>query len=112
MIEIIVQIGITFFSCVAIALLAVKKPWSRWGFIIGFIGQPFWFYSTWIHDQWGMFLVTCWFTISYGIGIWNFWIKGCDLAWIRVHTFTKDVVYKSSRAEFKKAITEMDKRDI
>lgn len=72
--EAFIQIGITLFSCAAIALLAQKKPWARWGYIIGMIGQPLWFYTTWDHAQWGMFLTTIWFTISYGVGIWNFWI--------------------------------------
>ncbi len=75
MIEAFIQIGITLFSCTAIWLLAQKKPWARWGFIVGMVGQPFWFYSSWAHAQWGIFFCTAWFTFSYGQGIWNFWIK-------------------------------------
>lgn len=73
--EAFIQIGITLFSCAAIWLLAQKKPWARWGYIVGIVGQPCWFYTTWEHAQWGMFLVTCWFTFSYGQGIWNYWTK-------------------------------------
>ena len=75
MIEAFIQIGITLFSCAAIGLLAQKKPWARWGYIVGILGQPFWFYATWVNAQWGIVLVTCWFTFSYGQGIWNFWIN-------------------------------------
>jgi hypothetical protein len=50
----------------------------RWASIIGLFGQPFWFYSTFTASQWGMFAVTCGFTISYGRGFYLGWLKPAD----------------------------------
>ena len=76
--EALIQTGLMVFSCGAIWLLAQKKPWANWGYIVGIVGQPLWFYTTWVHAQWGIFIATCVFTYSYGQGIWNFWIKTED----------------------------------
>ena len=71
-----IQVAIIIFSCGAIWLLAQKGSLIRWGHIVGMLGQPFWFYTTYKHAQWGMFLCTVWFTYCYGQGIWNYWLKG------------------------------------
>jgi hypothetical protein len=72
----VIQILIIISSCGAIWLLSHTEHWSRWGFIVGLAGQPLWFYDTFRKKQWGIFMVTLWFTFSYGQGIWNFWITG------------------------------------
>jgi len=70
-----VQFAIIIFSISAIWLLSSDAPYSRWGFIIGLAGQPFWFYSSYKNKEWGVFIVSVFFTISYTRGIYNFWIK-------------------------------------
>jgi hypothetical protein len=52
-----------------------KEQWKRWGYIFGLSAQPFWFYSTITHEQWGMVLLCCWYTYCWGQGIYNYWIK-------------------------------------
>lgn len=32
---------------------------SRWGFVIGLAIQPFWFYTSLRHRQWGIFIASC-----------------------------------------------------
>lgn len=71
----ITQIGIVVFGMPAITLLACKKEKvRRWGYIAGFLSQPFWFWSAIQNRQWGVLLLACWYTLSWARGIWNFWI--------------------------------------
>ncbi len=65
-----IQGFILFFSCSSIALFSSKKMF-RYGFIAGLFGQPFWIYSSWSAGQWGIFLVSLWFTFFHCRGIWN-----------------------------------------
>lgn len=44
----------------------------RWACIIGLLGQPFWFYSTWTASQWGTFILVVGYTVSFLRGLWNF----------------------------------------
>ena len=69
------QIMIFIFGCSAIWLVARKEEWKRWGYIVGLIGQPFWFYVTIKTEQWGMVGLTVFYTYSWITGIWNYWIK-------------------------------------
>lgn len=66
------QIIILIFSPIAIRLLASKEKKMRLiGCIFGLITQPFYHYSTFVNEQWGMFIVSIWFTYSYIAGIKN-----------------------------------------
>ena len=69
------QIMIFVFGCSSIWLVSRKEIWKRWGYIIGFLGQPFWFYVTIKNEQWGMFGLTIFYTYSWLIGIYIYWIK-------------------------------------
>jgi len=69
------QGAIIVFSCLAIWLVGRREPWRRWGFIVGLLGQPFWLWSSWQHEQWGIFAVSVWYTYAWMQGIWNFWIR-------------------------------------
>lgn len=55
----------------SIWFLQRTETWSRWGFVIGLIGQPFWLYSTLKNGQWDMFLVTIGFGYCQVRGILN-----------------------------------------
>lgn len=69
------QIGITIFGCSAIWLVGRKEHWKRWGYILGMCSQPFWLWAAVKAEQWGIVLLTFWYTYSWGQGIWNYWIK-------------------------------------
>lgn len=68
--ENITQIAILIFSCSSIWAFAGTK-YKRLGFIFGLCGQPFWIYTTFTAGQWGMFLVSLWFTANHVRGLWN-----------------------------------------
>lgn len=68
----IIQTAIIVLSCTSNAIQASKK-YYRWSFIVGLLSQPFWIYSTWQAQQWGMFFVSLWFTMNFIRGIRNHW---------------------------------------
>lgn len=66
-----IQLLICVVSGLAIILISFKG-WKRTvGFITGLAGQPLWFYETVSHRQWGMFILSLWFTVSYLNGLRN-----------------------------------------
>lgn len=52
-----------------------KFKLRRWSSLAGLIAQPFWFYSTFVNEQWGMFAVSFIFTAAYVRGFYEGWIK-------------------------------------
>lgn len=73
--ETFVQIMIAVCGCSAIWLVSRKESWSRWGYIIGLIGQPFWIYTAWQNDQTGILILTIFYAYSWSQGIYFHWIK-------------------------------------
>ncbi len=65
MIDAICQIGILATGLPAIWLLNQQK---RIGSLIGLIGQIFWITTTLRNHQWGMFILTLFYTASWTIG--------------------------------------------
>jgi len=73
--DILIQIMIVSTGAAAIWFMARLESWRRWGFIIGLVGQPFWLYVTFTSKQWGMFTLSLWYTYTWCLGIYNYWIK-------------------------------------
>ena len=69
------QLGIMVFGCSAIWFVGRRERWKRWGYILGMCSQPFWVWTSYEHAQWGIFILTFWYTYAWGQGIYNFWIK-------------------------------------
>lgn len=42
---------------------------------IALIGQPFWWYSTFIVEQWGIFIMSIFYTVAWMKGTYNYWVK-------------------------------------
>lgn len=77
MLSIISQLMIAFSGMVAIYLtqqgnLSLKK----YAPILGLIGQPFWYYTTLMNEQYGIFVLTLGYTYLWGLGLYNSWFKG------------------------------------
>lgn len=70
-VDVISQIGISVFGIISIALVARK---NKWGFVAGLAAQPFWFATTIINRQWGIFALSLVYTIIWtdGINKWFF----------------------------------------
>ncbi len=69
------QIIILVFGCSAIWLVGRKEHWKKWGYLCGLLSQPFWFYTLVKNDQWGLFILCCWYTYAWGQGTWNYVLR-------------------------------------
>ncbi len=54
---------------------STKQEFRKYAPIFGLIGQPFWFYSAYTSEQWGIFVLCIFYTFAWAKGIFNFWIK-------------------------------------
>ena len=66
------QLGILF---TGVAMHLLSKG-NKWGFIVGVLVQPFWFWTAIINDQMGLFILNLYCSYSWCNGVYNFWIKG------------------------------------
>jgi len=44
---------------------------SRWGFVFGLATQPFWFYTSFRHRQWGIFIASIFYAFGWAIGVYR-----------------------------------------
>ena len=69
------QIIIALTGVVAIFLTQSKDAsWHKYACLVGILGQPFWMMATYQSEQWGMFVLTLFYTLAWLRGIVNFWI--------------------------------------
>jgi len=70
----LIQLAIIVCSCSAIWLIGHERAGRRrCGYLIGLAGQPFWIYASFAAGNWGILLVSIWFTVAYGYGLKNHW---------------------------------------
>lgn len=70
------QILIALTGVVAIWLSQDKREkWRRYACLFGIIGQPFWFYSAYTAEQWGIFTLCFFYTWAWLKGVNNNWFK-------------------------------------
>lgn len=74
-IEGICQVVVPIMSMSTVYLLTRKDKIMRYGYIVGFVSQPFWLFTTWFHHQPGLFIAAMFFTCRWGIGIYNYWVR-------------------------------------
>lgn len=70
--DVIAQIGITLFGITAIILVAKK---NKWGFVFGLLSQPFWFITSFINKQWGVFFLSIIYFFTWLFGIYEWFFK-------------------------------------
>lgn len=76
MIDTLAQIGVAFTGLTAVFLTQSKREtWRRAACLFGMAGEPFWFYTAIAHHQWGIFVLTFFYTFSWGKGVWQYWIQ-------------------------------------
>lgn len=71
--DLVSQAFILFFGLGAIFMISCLK--NKWGNVIGLIHQPFWYFTTWYHGQWVLFLMSLVYTIIWSVGIWQWFYK-------------------------------------
>lgn len=70
------QTYIALFGVTAIALSQSKQvKYQKWACVFGLIGQPFWFYTSYRTQQWGIFALCFLYSAAWTRGAYNHWIK-------------------------------------
>ena len=69
------QIWIIILGGSAIWFVSRLEDWRKWGYVLGLLSQPAWFYTALVNKQWGILLLSVWYTYAWGSGVYNFWIK-------------------------------------
>jgi hypothetical protein len=68
------QIGIAIFGVTAVFLSQdSRESWRRWACIAGLLGQPFWFYASFVAEQWGIFALSFLYAYSWLRGMRTYW---------------------------------------
>ena len=66
---------LTFLSLLAIyCAIDPKQSKRRYAPVFGLLAQPFWFYTTYQAQQWGIFVLSIAYTLL--------WLKGLYTAWL------------------------------
>lgn len=69
MFEVFCQFIIPVLSCSAVFLVTRKDRSRFWGYWCGLASQPFWMYTFWHHQQWGLFALAVFYTTQWTKGI-------------------------------------------
>lgn len=70
------QLAIAVTGCVAIWLANDQREgWRKWASVFGLAGQPFWFYSAFVAEQWGILAMTFVYTAAWARGFRNNWMR-------------------------------------
>ncbi|MCK4814714.1 hypothetical protein KA005_03005 [bacterium] len=69
------QVFIALTGAVAIWLTQQKREgWKKYACLFGIAGQPFWFYSAYMTEQWGILALTFVYTYSWFVGLRSNWL--------------------------------------
>lgn len=74
-IDSIAQVWIAVFGVLAIFCANRDDKWQKYGCIMGVIAQPAWYITTYVNEQWGIMFLSLFYSYSWGMGVYNFWIK-------------------------------------
>ncbi|MBL4940943.1 MAG: hypothetical protein JKY81_04695 [Colwellia sp.] len=70
------QIAIAITGVIAIWLTQQdNNEWKRYACLFGMAGQPFWFYSSYQSEQWGIFVLCFFYAYAWYVGIKNNWME-------------------------------------
>ena len=80
------QIAIVVTGVIAIWLANdTREEWRRYACLFGLAGQPFWFYSAFDSGQYGILILTLFYTLSWIRGFMSHWVRQAvekaELAW-------------------------------
>lgn len=52
-----------------------RSHFRKYACIFGLVGQPFWFYTSFMMEQWGIMALTFIYTIAWARGVFVHWLK-------------------------------------
>lgn len=71
------QIGIALFGATAVWLSQdSRESFRRWACIAGMCSQPFWFWSSYQAEQWGIFAISFVYAYGWFRGVRTYWLNG------------------------------------
>jgi len=86
------QIAISIFGVTAIWLSQdLRFNYRKYACIFGILGQPFWFYSAYAAEQWGIFVLCFFYAFS--------WLKGINSYWFNKETIQTDTSELKSKLD-------------
>lgn len=66
------QLAIMLITMITIVLIVHERAHVRGlGYAIALCGQPLWIIETWSAQQWGMLVVSLWFSGCYALGLYR-----------------------------------------
>ena len=68
------QIVIGFTGAFAAYLSQTDGEYSKYACLFGIAGQPFWFYSAYQAEQWGIFVLCFFYAFAWAQGIKTYWL--------------------------------------
>lgn len=71
----IIDILLAIFGLSAVGLSQGPVRFQRWAPVLGLLGQPFWFISTYLTGNWGIFFLCPVYTFLWGMGFYRQWVK-------------------------------------
>ena len=75
----VAQVGVLLYGLPALYLVGFKEHNTRrWAYILGILGQPFWFITTIGYNQWGLLILVFFYTGAWGNGVYQHWLKTRD----------------------------------
>jgi hypothetical protein len=69
------QILIALLGGLSIWLVSCKGKIKKWGYVFGLASAPCWLHTSFVNHLWGVFVLSIWYTVAWGWGIYNYWIK-------------------------------------
>ena len=69
------QFSIIGLGVPAIWLVGRTEDWKKWGYLLGLLTEPGWFYTSYINEQWGIFILSLWYLYAWAQGVYNYIIK-------------------------------------
>lgn len=98
MMETISQIAIPLFSGLGVFFINRKDNLIKYGSLFGLLGQPFWHYTTYSNEQWGLFYLSFFFTLQWSKGFYHHWIKK-DVTGLSQTVPTSSITAKSQKEQ-------------
>lgn len=76
----IAQLGIALLGVTAIWLSqSADQQRRKFACLFGLAGQPFWFWSAISAEQWGIFVLCCFYTVAWARGVKTNWLPAAPV---------------------------------
>ena len=77
--------SLQIFANIFLAIVGVSAVWfsqsrdpkkAKWAPVLGLVGQPAWFYTSYVTGNWGIFVLCFFYTAAWGKGLYIHWFEG------------------------------------